>query len=412
MIIWLIQNLFYLRSVFRTHDTPRQMAAGVALGLCLGLIPKGNLLAAVVCGAILATRVNLGSAMLAALVTSVLAPLADPLTHPIGWMLLTPSMLRPFWLRVYGLPLAPWTAFNNTVVLGNFVLGLLLTYPTYRWALPHFERWQASKMRPPATQRSQDSAEVTAAVVVGSQEASAVEPSTAARSLAELPPEPVESQALRPQSHQGERGKLLPGGQVHAELAADMEAAVIAIIGAEERAESHVAESPPAAERVRGPLATPTPVQAPAPPQAPASPAAEPPAEPLPARAVFDTACDVTTTSLANESIGSEPEAEITELGVDEVHASAPREESPSSREQAIEAPPPEEPIDPASWLAPESRQRLRQSNQGKGVAPSPCLPRLVIPSFAVPGVKPRLARLLPRASDLQDPDQPAGKAA
>ena len=69
--------------------------------------------------------------------------LLDPLSHRIGLGLLHLTWLRPVWTWLYNLPLAPWTSFNNTVVLGSLVLGLALLYPLYRvaeplaaWALP------------------------------------------------------------------------------------------------------------------------------------------------------------------------------------------------------------------------------------------------------------------------------------
>ena len=55
--------------------------------------------------------------------------------------------LKPLWTCLYSLPVVPWTKFNNTVVLGNLVLGLLLYAPVYfafqTCALYYRENWKA-----------------------------------------------------------------------------------------------------------------------------------------------------------------------------------------------------------------------------------------------------------------------------
>jgi hypothetical protein len=41
------------------------------------------------------------------------------------------------------MPLVPWTAMNNSVVVGSLVLALALFYPVYRLAWLTFSRHQA-----------------------------------------------------------------------------------------------------------------------------------------------------------------------------------------------------------------------------------------------------------------------------
>jgi uncharacterized protein (TIGR03546 family) len=117
------------------------------LGLVLGLLPKGNLLAVSVSLLILGTRVNLPAAMLSALAFSLVGVHLDSLTHPFGWVLLRHETLQPAWTFLYRLPLVPWTSFNNTVVLGSFTLGLTLFYPTYVLSHAVFQRWQSIRTR-------------------------------------------------------------------------------------------------------------------------------------------------------------------------------------------------------------------------------------------------------------------------
>ncbi len=141
-MIWLVKQFLLVRRAVCAKDSARQMAFGFACGMLLGLLPKGNLLAVAVGAAIFATRVSLPVCMLAALAFSLVSGLLDPLTGRIGQSVLTYAPLVPLWERWNQLPMAPWTAFNNTVVMGNLILGTGLFYPTYRLALPWVTRYR------------------------------------------------------------------------------------------------------------------------------------------------------------------------------------------------------------------------------------------------------------------------------
>jgi uncharacterized protein (TIGR03546 family) len=105
------------------------------------LVPKDNLLAAALAVLLCVLRLNLGMAALAALAFSWVGLLTDPLTHRLGYWLLTQDALRPLWTTLAGLPVVPWTRFNNTVVLGSFLAGLALAWPLYRLSRPRFAVW-------------------------------------------------------------------------------------------------------------------------------------------------------------------------------------------------------------------------------------------------------------------------------
>src|SRR5690606_34811882 len=143
MIAWLANQLRHFFGFLFTHESPRQIAMGFALGVVLGLIPKGNLLAVFMATLLLSLRVNKSAGMLSAVLVSFGAYLCDPLADRIGSALLLSPALKPLWTWLYNLPVVPWTDFNNTVVLGSFVLGWMLVYPVYRAALPAATRWQA-----------------------------------------------------------------------------------------------------------------------------------------------------------------------------------------------------------------------------------------------------------------------------
>lgn len=105
------------------ETTPGQIGAGITLGFLIGLMPKATLTAQVLIIVMMATRVNIPMAVLTVFAVSLVNPLLDKITDPLGYALLTSEALRPLWTKLYNMPLAPWTGFNNTVVPGGLVLG-------------------------------------------------------------------------------------------------------------------------------------------------------------------------------------------------------------------------------------------------------------------------------------------------
>lgn len=146
---WL-QPLHYLWQACTRERTPRQIALGIALGMVVGLVPKGNLTATVLAMILALLKLNLGAALLSALVFSCLSPLGDPLFHAVGWRLLSAPALRDTWENLHRQPVVPWLNVNNTVVLGTLVTGLALFYPCYRLTLGLVLRLQplATRLRP------------------------------------------------------------------------------------------------------------------------------------------------------------------------------------------------------------------------------------------------------------------------
>ncbi len=120
--------------------TPKQMAFGLAMGVLVGLVPKGNLLAVLLMMILCSLRVNLGIGLMAVFVTSWVGMLLDSVTHQIGSVLLKNEILRPLWTAMYDTVLFPWTDFNNTIVLGSFVLGLTVFAPVYFVSRPVFAK--------------------------------------------------------------------------------------------------------------------------------------------------------------------------------------------------------------------------------------------------------------------------------
>jgi uncharacterized protein (TIGR03546 family) len=118
--------------IMREGQTPNQVAGGFALGMIVGISPTLTLQGIAVWFIILVLDVNLSAALLAFTVFALVAFLADPLFHALGYFLLVDvDALRGLWTWLYNVPIAPLTRFSNTVVMGSFVSGLILFFPVF-----------------------------------------------------------------------------------------------------------------------------------------------------------------------------------------------------------------------------------------------------------------------------------------
>jgi len=140
---WLLGPLRKVVAVFTGEGSPEAIAFGCAMGMMVGLMPKGNLTAAAISMFVLATQANLASAALSGTLFSWAGVWTDPLAHRLGSAILTQPAWQKSFARLYELPLMPWTALNNTVVVGSLVLAVVLFYPVYRVTWLLFSRHQA-----------------------------------------------------------------------------------------------------------------------------------------------------------------------------------------------------------------------------------------------------------------------------
>jgi uncharacterized protein (TIGR03546 family) len=135
-----LRPLRFLAQALLLDATPRQLAAGFALGMMIGLIPKGNLIAISLMALFCALRINLAAGTASIAIFAWVGMFLDPISHRVGHTLLSHAALEPYWASLYAVKLMPWTAFNNTVVLGSAVIGLALLVPVYALSRPLFAR--------------------------------------------------------------------------------------------------------------------------------------------------------------------------------------------------------------------------------------------------------------------------------
>ncbi len=120
----------FIKGLLKENE-PYQIALGIAFGFVIGIIPKDNLTAQFLFIIALSTKVNVGFLIVSIFVFSCLSPLTDLVTDKLGYFILTQKSLEDFFTKLYNTPFIPWTDFNNTVVMGGFVTGLILFFPVY-----------------------------------------------------------------------------------------------------------------------------------------------------------------------------------------------------------------------------------------------------------------------------------------
>jgi uncharacterized protein (TIGR03546 family) len=128
LFLKLLQSII---STLNSEGTPRQIAAGLALGAALGLTPLVSAHNLVVFALACLLNVSFGAFLLGWTVFVPAGFALDPLFHRIGMALLEAPALTGFWTASYNTPVVPLTNFNNSVVLGSFVSWVVLWLPMY-----------------------------------------------------------------------------------------------------------------------------------------------------------------------------------------------------------------------------------------------------------------------------------------
>lgn len=114
--------------MFQTDISPNQIAWGFALGAILGLVPN-MFMKLVLFVVIMMFRVNLTAALISCSLYAIVSFPLDPLFDVLGYFVLNIGFLNSFYTWLYNVPVIPFTNFNNTIVMGSIIVGLILFIP-------------------------------------------------------------------------------------------------------------------------------------------------------------------------------------------------------------------------------------------------------------------------------------------
>ncbi len=122
----IIKQILNLIRLLHSDTGQNQIASGLAFGIFLGFSPFLSIQTLLVLMIVFIFRVQLGAAFLSAFFFKFIAFLLDPVADVLGRLALENTSLRPIWLTMYNVPLLPMTRFNNSIVMGSFLISLIL----------------------------------------------------------------------------------------------------------------------------------------------------------------------------------------------------------------------------------------------------------------------------------------------
>jgi uncharacterized protein (TIGR03546 family) len=127
----MIQPLLKIIKVLNSETHPAQISLGLCFSVIVAFTPKFSLHNIVIYFLILFFRINLSAFLLGGLLFAGVGALLDPLFHRIGLAVLTAPGLERLWTSFYNATMWRVQEFNNTVVMGSLLAGLVLFAPLY-----------------------------------------------------------------------------------------------------------------------------------------------------------------------------------------------------------------------------------------------------------------------------------------
>ena len=128
LILKFLQTLI---KALNSDGTPGQVAAGMALGLCLGFSPIASLHNLVVVAVAMLTTVSFPGFMLGWFVAVPVGFLLDPVFDRVGMALLLDDRLAPLFTWIVNTPVVSLSRLNNSIVVGSLVCWFIALVPAY-----------------------------------------------------------------------------------------------------------------------------------------------------------------------------------------------------------------------------------------------------------------------------------------
>lgn len=74
---------------------------------------------------------NKGTFFISLIIFSFIVPRFDAVSDSLGYRVLTLSFMQGTYEMLYQIPFVGWTKFNNSMVAGSFLMGLICYIPVY-----------------------------------------------------------------------------------------------------------------------------------------------------------------------------------------------------------------------------------------------------------------------------------------
>ncbi len=122
----ILKQLFDFIKLLNSDKGTNQIAAGLVCGMILGFTPAFSLQTLLVILVLFLFRIQIGAALVGSFFFAIFAYILDPVFHSVGMWVLEREGLRPLFTTLYNAPIIPMTRFNNSIVMGSAVVGLIL----------------------------------------------------------------------------------------------------------------------------------------------------------------------------------------------------------------------------------------------------------------------------------------------
>ncbi len=127
----MLSLLANLLKALNSESAPGQVSLAIALSAIVAFTPFVSLHNIVILLMILLVRTNLSGFLMGYALFSLVSFFIDPLSIRLGESLLANPGLMDTWVSLYQSEFWRMTAFNHTLTLGGFVIGIMAFVPIY-----------------------------------------------------------------------------------------------------------------------------------------------------------------------------------------------------------------------------------------------------------------------------------------
>jgi len=138
----MFKKLIKILKLLNSNSKASQIANSFCIGMILGLMPKNNLLWFLILVFFMFVRIHKACYGIMILLGALISPCLDPLFDKVGYAVLTFAPMENAFANLLDVPFVGFTRFNNTVVMGSLVCGLIAYIPVFFLAEGFVYAWR------------------------------------------------------------------------------------------------------------------------------------------------------------------------------------------------------------------------------------------------------------------------------
>lgn len=131
----MLKSLVSILNILNSNKDPKEIALGVVLGMFGGLLAIAPVNLIIVFLLLILLRAHSGMFFVSVGLFKLASLGLDPAGDALGYAILTMPFLAGLFTAMMKIPLLPYTQFNNTVVMGDFIIALILIIPVWLLAI-------------------------------------------------------------------------------------------------------------------------------------------------------------------------------------------------------------------------------------------------------------------------------------